>query len=73
MEITRCPNCNNECDEINFTPIKDLSGWTLKPNEEGRLIGYKNENDGTTINPYPKGGTQLICKDCCLYTFYPRM
>lgn len=68
---TKCPNCKQECTE-HFFPPSDPIDYDKIVTEDGRRIGYKYINNGCRINPYLDGGTQLICKNCCLTTFYPR-
>lgn len=70
---TKCPKCKMEYSETFFKPENptDFDRIEIK---EGRRIGYKYlPNHATRINPYIDGGTFLQCKNCCLYTFYPRL
>jgi len=69
---TKCPNCKQECEEQFFPPEKLGPEWRLDKSDPDHIVAWKSEGRTSVCNPYPLGGTFLICKNCAFYTFYPR-
>lgn len=71
--VTQCPVCKIECNEIFFESMELSEEWKLDKADDGHTVAWRSNPDGSmTCNPYPSGGTFLICKQCGLYTLYPR-